>query len=103
MDLIPKDISKEGKALKILWSDGLESLLPFHELRISCLCANCVDEWTRDQIIDPKSVPQDIEPINAEYVGRYALSITWSDGHESGIFSFEYLRELDKKIGTRKG
>ncbi len=93
-DLIPKDIATEGQSFKIAWSDGHVQTLPFRQLRLACQCANCVDEWTRQQTLDPATVPEDIKPTQADYVGSYALSVTWSDGHNSGIFTFECLRHL---------
>ena len=93
-ELIPKDISTQDQEFRIEWSDGHIGFLPFHHLRCHCLCANCVDEWTREQILDPDKIPKDIKPVKANYVGRYALNIEWSDGHETGIYSFEYLRDL---------
>ena len=64
-------------------------------LRLACACAVCVDEWTGDQRLDPAAVPEDVKPLRIESVGRYAIQIAWSDGHESGIYPFVRLRELD--------
>ena len=46
------------------------------------------------QQLDPASVPEDVYPLRIEPVGRYAIQIAWSDGHESGIYPFRRLREL---------
>ena len=40
-------------------------------------------------------MPEDVKPLRIESVGRYAIQIAWSDGHESGIYPFVRLRELD--------
>ena len=78
--------------LGITWNDGHESQYQVRNIRLSCRCANCIDEWTREKILKDESVPQDIKPKKLETVGRYAVQIDWSDGHSSGIFTFEQLR-----------
>lgn len=93
-DLIPRDIAAVDEALRIEWSDGHQGIYPFRELRLACLCAGCVDEWTRKPLLKPETVSAHIKPLKADYVGRYALSIEWSDGHNTGIYSFDYLRAI---------
>ena len=93
-ELIPKDIEAKDGALHIQWSDGHPGVYPFRQLRLACQCANCVDEWTRKKLINADHIPVDIKPVKADYVGRYALNIEWSDGHRSGIFTFDYLRSI---------
>ena len=53
-----------------------------------------VDELTGKKVLDPSSIPADIHIRKAEYVGQYAIRFDWSDGHESGIYAFRFLREL---------
>ncbi len=81
--------------LAIEWRDGHRSVYNVRALRLACACAVCVDEWTGDQRLDPAAVPEDVKPLRIESVGRYAIQIAWSDGHESGIYPFARLRELD--------
>ncbi len=82
------------QALRIDWADGAAFEYPVRALRIACACAHCVDEWTGANLLDPDSVPEDIHPVQVHPVGRYAIQIDWSDGHATGIYSFERLREL---------
>ena len=42
----------------------------------------------------PESVPADVYPEAIHYVGRYALQFVWSDGHDTGFYTFELLRRL---------
>jgi DUF971 family protein len=42
----------------------------------------------------PEMVGQDVYPTAIHYVGRYALQFVWSDGHSTGIYTYEYLREI---------
>lgn len=82
------------RELAIRWQDGHESLYPVRDLRLACACASCVDEWSGEHQLDPASVPEDVHPLKIESVGRYALQIHWSDGHQTGIYPFRRLREL---------
>ena len=91
----PTAIRQEGPTgLGITWGDGLHSVLDVRELRLACGCAVCVDEWTGEQRLDSASVPADVHPTKIEPVGRYAIQITWSDGHDSGIYPYVRLRQL---------
>jgi DUF971 family protein len=93
---LPQDIgpNQDGTRLRIQWKDGHESQFAPRALRIACPCAGCVDEMTGKRILQPESVPADIHPLAIEYVGRYALLFRWSDGHSTGIYPFQFLREL---------
>jgi len=63
-------------------------------LRLACACATCVDEWTGEERLDPAAVPADVRPVSIRRVGRYAIQVAWSDGHDTGIYPFARLREL---------
>ena len=92
----PARIEQKGpRELAIVWQDGHESAFPVRALRLACACAVCVDEWSGEDRLDPASVPEDVHPLQIAPVGRYAIQIDWSDGHSSGIYPFERLRELD--------
>jgi len=95
MNLAPKELKQMGqKHLGIIWNDGHQSLFNVRNLRLKCRCANCVDEWTREALLKEDSVPSDIRPRKIESVGRYALKVEWSDGHDTGFYTFEHLRSL---------
>lgn len=85
-------------AIRILWPDGTRSLLPNRDVRISCRCAVCVDEFTGRQVLDPAQVPENIEVESITVLGNYAISIAWSDGHSTGIFSWDHLRSMAEPI-----
>lgn len=92
---IPVEIAQKGpRALAITWSDGAEQVYDVRALRLACACAECVDEWTGAGRLDPASVPEDVHPTRIRPVGRYAIQIDWSDGHDTGIYPFRRLREL---------
>ena len=91
----PRSIEKvEDSRLRIIWEDGHETDLHFSELRRRCPCAMCKDEWTGEALIDPESVPDELGASRADVVGNYALSFSFSDGHGTGIYTFELLRRL---------
>jgi DUF971 family protein len=95
MDVAPTSIAQAGPdRLRIVWKDGHESLYPVRLLRLACRCAHCIDEHTGQPILRPDSVPADVRPVRISGVGRYALAFAWSDGHDSGIYTFESLRAL---------
>ena len=93
----PTAIRQRGpRELAITWADGRESVYPVRELRLACGCAACVDEWTGAGRLDPASVAAEVHPLRISPVGRYGIQIHWSDGHETGIYPFVRLRELDE-------
>jgi len=95
MSLAPLELKQVGpKHLGIVWNDGHQSLFNVRNLRLKCRCAVCVDEWTREELLKDEMVPSDIQPKRIESVGRYALKVEWSDGHDSGFYTFEHLRAL---------
>ncbi len=95
MTQVPTDIRalRDQGILAIAWSD-LKADLPFVFLRGQCECAHCVNEWTGERILDPETVPADISIEKLELVGGYAVRIYWTDGHHSGLFTWERLRKL---------
>ena len=97
MKFEPVEIIDEGDSFRIRWADGAESAFDAPNLRRACACAGCVNEWTGEQTLTPESVSDDVKINEATLVGRYALNIKFSDGHNTGIYSFKYLRELADK------
>lgn len=81
--------------LELVWDGQNESIsLPYKYLRSECPCAACKDEWTGARILDPATIADDIKIEDMELVGSYALKIGWSDGHGSGLFTWENLRKI---------
>ena len=91
----PREIRQDGDAsLSITWGDGHLCSYNAAVLRRACPCAQCVNEWTGQRVLKPESVPTELAIVDISIVGRYALNFRWSDRHETGIYSFRYLREL---------
>lgn len=91
----PLQIVEESETeVSITWSDETGSHFTAAQLRRACPCAGCVNEWTGEKTLDPAKVPDDLTFKNIALVGRYALNFQFSDGHDTGIFSFKYLRDV---------
>lgn len=98
-ELRPRSLKREGDGLKIEWNDGATTLVAWRTLRAQCPCAGCIEERAKPP--DPFRVltPQEVaagppQPVAMRPVGHYAYQITWNDGHASGIYTLERLREL---------
>jgi DUF971 family protein len=87
-------IEESDNELTIEWSDGSESKYQAASLRRSCPCAGCINEWTGEKMLNDASVPNDIHFTHISIVGRYALNFHFSDGHDTGIYSFALLQKL---------
>ena len=83
--------------ITINWSDETASNFNAPQLRKSCPCAGCINEWTGEKILKPEMISDDLSFTSIGIVGRYALNFKFSDGHETGIFSFQYLKQLGGK------
>jgi DUF971 family protein len=87
-----------GNLLAVVWSDGHESYYPLEELRRACPCAGCSGEpdlfGRTMRGPAPNYSPRSFEVRDIERVGNYALQPNWMDGHASGIWTYERLREI---------
>lgn len=105
-DVKPVALNKtETRQLEIEWSDGFSQVIGFRDLRKACQCANCMEKRKADKadaqekskgilnVLSPaETIPLDI--IKMQPAGNYAYNIQFSDGHSSGLFTFELLRSL---------
>jgi len=90
------------QALRVAWHDGLEACLALIELRAACMCARCVDEITGERIVDVEGIDPQIAIEAMQLVGNYALKIRWSDGHDTGLYTWQHLRALCDTSPKRK-
>lgn len=94
----PADLQRIGSELAVKWPDGTESFIPLEKLRHACPCAGCKGET--DILGNLYKNPQQqlttaaFELVRIGTVGGYAIQPVWADGHATGIFSFDYLRQL---------
>ena len=89
-------IEESDSELSIKWSDDAETRYNAVELRRNCPCASCVNEWTGQKMLKNESIPEDLTITTISIVGRYALNFHFSDRHNTGIYSFAYLRKLSE-------
>ena len=94
----PTDIELDtgGRRVRLTWGDGRRSDYDWEYLRWRCPCATCSGEGEfAGELVSKKSMSADeIEMVDLELVGRYAVKPTWRNGHDTGIFTFRNLRGL---------
>jgi DUF971 family protein len=94
----PRSVSLGESQVKIAWSDGHSSVFSNKALRESCPCAMCAGEPAAIgvRLIIPltPAAPEGVVAQRYRMVGRYAISFSWSDGHETGIYPYDYLRQM---------
>ena len=89
-----------GDRLVIEWSDSVRHVLTWAALRQNCPCAGCRTEREKPPALFLIIKPEEAQPPRArsiQPVGRYAYQIEWNDGHNSGIYTFEFLRQLGQQ------
>lgn len=91
---VPQAIHRADDAVTITWTEDHVGVYPARALRLACPCAGCVEEMSGQPLLDPASVREDVVPLRLSLVGAYAIRIDWSDGHSTGIYTYEYLRSL---------
>jgi DUF971 family protein len=84
----------EQQTLLVAWPDGCAAALALVPLRAQCMCARCVDELTGERIVEIDGIDPAIQIDGMKLVGNYALKITWSDGHDTGLYTWPHLRRL---------
>jgi DUF971 family protein len=89
----PVDIASDGSALRLGWPGGETTVHDPFTLRALCPCAMCVDENTGVRTLRPNQVDPGVRLTAAGRVGRYALTLRFSDGHSTGIYAYEKLRD----------
>ncbi len=88
-------VHRDESVLEIVWAEDQVSRLPFRLLRQSCRCAMCIDEFSGRQILDPDSIPEDIQLKDVSLTGNYALKFAWSDSHDTGLYTWTHLHSLE--------
>jgi ATP-binding protein involved in chromosome partitioning len=92
---------RDARTLSVLWEDGRGDDFDVRDLRLACRCALCIEEMSGRPLLDPKSVRPDVTPRTITSVGNYAIRFDWSDGHSTGIYSFEHLRAFGERNAAR--
>ncbi|HXZ43351.1 MAG TPA: DUF971 domain-containing protein [archaeon] len=96
------NVSRAKREVHIRWQDGHESVFSFDTLRKQCPCALCNDQRSKQSLSNERSLTVvsgpllkwgEIQVTEIKPIGRYAINFVWSDGHDSGIYSYTFLRE----------
>jgi len=94
----------DKKFLLIKWDEKSESKIGLKYLRDECPCANCKGETILLKTYRPPNPtmfnPEMYKIQNIQLVGGYAIQVSWKDGHNTGIYSWEYLQQLAKDEQT---
>ena len=101
MDVHPTAVNLDvaSNLLEVAWSDGLASRYSGGYLRHACPCADCRGHAPGEKEPPPWERCKDVRVSNVEPVGTYALRFTLSDGHATGIYTYEFLREVSPREG----
>ena len=108
-DPVDYRLEEAQRLLVVRWRDGHESHYGFDDLRKVCPCADCRTAEAEKptggfQVLAGPVVRRgEIRIVEISPVGRYALGFTWSDGHRTGIYSFDFLRRLCPCEACRSG
>ena len=103
MEVLPVELSRTTDGISIRWSNEKTLAYSHALLRKSCPCATCREKRSSesDQQGKIKLLPvlslAEAQPVSVSKmrpVGNYAYNIAFSDGHDSGVFTFEFLLEL---------
>lgn len=109
----PRQVRRDGTSgITITWGDGIVQQLSSEILRRSCPCAGCREQRGDTSHAKPltakrgglrvieSSIAEETALNSIEGVGNYAVRLHWGDGHADGIFTFEYLRNLETEVGA---
>jgi ATP-binding protein involved in chromosome partitioning len=87
-------VYKGSPGFRVTWQDGTRGFVRHRELRADCRCASCVDERSGEKLLRDADIPDDLMALEIESLGNYALRISWSDGHNTGIYPWTQIRRF---------
>jgi|SRR6516165_8210208 DUF971 family protein len=96
-----RSLKGDKEALAIQWNDGVTHRIPWRVLRDQCPCATCRQKRSEPAPVFNILKPEEAAPVRATGmypIGNYAYQIDFSDGHKTGIYSLEFLRELGGEL-----
>ena len=92
------EVSFDERAISVSWEDGSVDRVANRELRVNCRCARCINEFSGEQLLDVGRIPADIQAEEVRVVGNYALAVTWSDGHSTGLYPYRTIKSLAAEV-----
>ncbi|MGH7202611.1 MAG: DUF971 domain-containing protein [Planctomycetaceae bacterium] len=97
----PRSLQNDGRNLVIAWSDDVTHVLPWLVLRRLCPCASCRSRRERGEPLESIG-DESVRPTAMRPLGNYAYQIDFNDGHNTGIYSLEFLRELGRQLAEQE-
>ncbi len=99
------DYDEPARALLVEWEDRAIHRIPFDVLRRACPCAACHGEMGSAGrfAVRPHLEPGEDDLADISLVGSYGLNVVWADGHNTGIYTYERLRELGERVDAPPG
>ncbi len=89
---LPHAITRRDDGIIIEWDAvGHVGFYPARPLRLACPCAACIEEMTGRPLLDSGAIDTEVRPLTVALVGAYGIRVQWSDGHGTGIYTFERL------------
>ncbi len=95
----PTHIERGNTSLRIQWKDSHNNELSYRLLRQKCPCAQCDAKHSgknTSHILPTDDFLENLHLMDIQLVGRYAVRLVWNDGHRTGIYTFQFLRELSE-------
>lgn len=92
-------VDRESRTLSLSWTNFPETVVDWTTLRLCCPCAQCQGEF-RSRGVDVGEIrgnAAEIDLVDVVIVGRYALQPEWRSGHATGIYTWEFLREIGEE------
>ena len=104
-DLSLTSLKADREALLARWNDGVSHRIPWRTLRDNCPCATCRTNRAETKPAPMFNIlkPEEVGPVRATAmvpIGNYAYQIDFSDGHSTGIFALELLREIGESCAS---
>ncbi len=101
--MTPRNIQVINRTFALVWDDNREDYFDLEALRRACPCAACRGEanvLTPARPAPPTYTPASFQLRGWQFIGGYGVQPRWADGHASGIYSFDYLRQLTAGNGA---
>ena len=90
----PQNVRLEEDGVHVDWADEHEGFYPYRYLRSECPCAHCVEEMTGRRMVFLNDIEPDVFALDWIQIGNYAISFLFSAAHDTGIYTFQRLKEM---------
>lgn len=93
-------VDRQGRTVCLTWNDIGDTVIDWTVLRVSCPCAQCQGEFRSHEpdFAELLKTAAELDLVDLLIVGRYAVQPEWRSGHDTGIYTWEYLREIGESM-----